>query len=97
MLSKNIYDTIVAPIYSEKATVALELSKYTFKVSSNATKNSVKVAIEKIFSVKVKSVNIMNVKGQSRVFRGVKGRSSGIRKAIVTLDAGMVIEFDKGV
>ena len=34
MLGANIYNVILEPVYSEKATVLNEQSKYTFKVES---------------------------------------------------------------
>ena len=95
MLSKNIFDVIVAPIYSEKATMQSELSKYSFKIAKNATKLSVKLAIEELFSVKVMAVNILNSKSKKKVFKGVLGKRSGFKKAIVTLEKGKVIEFSK--
>lgn len=96
MLTKNIFETLIAPIYSEKATVLSGNSKYTFKVASNATKACVKEAVEKLFEVKVLAVNIVVNKPKTKVFRGVKGKRSGFKKAIVTLEAGKVIEFTKG-
>lgn len=97
MLSKNIFDVLIAPIYSEKATVQAELSKHTFKVAKNATKLTVKQAIEQLFSVKVLSVNISNAKQKKKIFRGVEGARQGFKKAIVTIEKGKMIEFSKGV
>ncbi len=97
MLSKNIFDVLLAPIYSEKATNQSELSKHTFKVAKNATKLTVKQAIEQLFSVKVLSVNILNNKPKKKVFRGVQGSRQGFKKAVVTIEKGKVIEFSKGV
>ncbi len=58
---KNIdpryYDIIVAPVVTEKATLASEHNKVLFKVASRATKPQIKEAVEKLFDVKVKSVN----------------------------------------
>ncbi|MDF3047862.1 MAG: rplW [Candidatus Midichloriaceae bacterium] len=97
MLSKNIFDVLIAPIYSEKATVQSELSKHTFKVAKNATKTSVKEAVEKLFSVKVIAVNMLNSKQKKKIFRGVAGTRQGYKKAIVTIEKGKMIEFSKGV
>lgn len=96
MLGANIYNVILEPVYSEKATVLNEQSKYTFKVAKSATKLDVKNAIEKIFEVKVLDVNIINTKGKVKVFKGVKGNRSGYKKAIVSLEKGKVIEFTRG-
>ena len=43
------YDIIVAPVVTEKATVASEHNKVVFKVASKATKPQIKEAIEKLF------------------------------------------------
>jgi len=46
------YDIIVAPVVTEKATVASEHNKVVFKVAAKATKPQIKDAIEKLFDVK---------------------------------------------
>jgi large subunit ribosomal protein L23 len=96
MLSKNIFDVLVAPLYSEKSTNQSELSKHTFKVAKNATKSSVKEAVEQLFSVKVLSVNILNNKPKKKLFRGIEGKRQGFKKAVVTIEKGKIIEFNKG-
>ena len=53
------YDVIVAPVITEKATLASEHNKVLFKVSAKATKPQIKEAVEKLFDVKVKSVNTL--------------------------------------
>lgn len=96
MISARLFDNIISPVFSEKATVANELNKFTFKVNNNADKVSIKESIEKIFNVKVKSVNILNLKGKSKIFKGRKGTRSGYKKAIVTLNAGQTIDLGVG-
>jgi large subunit ribosomal protein L23 len=53
------YDVIIAPVITEKATMASEHNKVTFKVAKHATKPQIKEAVEKLFDVKVKSVNTL--------------------------------------
>lgn len=96
MLDANIYNVVLEPIYSEKATVLNEQSKYTFKVAKFANKQDIKQAVEKIFEVKVLSVNVLNAKGKEKIFKGIKGKRSGFKKAIVSLEKGQVIEFTRG-
>lgn len=96
MLSSKLYDTLVAPVYSEKATSLTEASKYTFKVSPTSTKKDVKESVEKIFGVKVVSVNIIKSKPKNKIFKGVSGKRSGYKKAIVTLESGKTIDLTKG-
>ena len=71
---KNIdprhYDIIVAPVVTEKATVASEHNKVVFKVASKATKPQIKEAVEKLFDVKVKSVNTLVRKGKTKALIG---------------------------
>ena len=98
---KNIdprhYDVIVAPVVTEKATLASEHNKVLFKVSGKATKPQIKAAIEKLFDVKVKSVNTLIRKGKHKAFRGRPGQQSDLKKAIVTLEEGHRIDVTTGL
>ena len=67
------YDVILAPVITEKATMASENSQVMFRVAANATKPQIKEAVEKLFDVKVKRVNTLIRKGKVRNFRGVRG------------------------
>lgn len=91
------YDLIRRPIITEKTTLLSEQNKFTFEVAQMAEKSSVKVAIEKIFEVKVKAVNILNVKGKIKRFKGRIGKRSDIKKAIVTLEKNYTIDFSGGI
>ena len=91
------YDVIVSPIITEKATRILENNQVVFKVSPNATKPQIKVAVEALFGVKVVGVNTVNIKGKNKVFKGIKGKSASIRKAMVTLAEGQSIDLSSGV
>ena len=98
---KNIdpryYDVIIAPVVTEKATLASEHNKVLFKVASKATKPQIKEAVEKLFDVKVKSVNTLVRKGKHKAFRGRMGEPSDIKKAIVTLEEGHRIDVTTGL
>ena len=91
------YDVIIAPVITEKATMASEHNKVTFKVAKHATKPQIKEAVEKLFDVKVKSVNTLIRKGKVRHFRGVRGELSDVKKAIVTLEEGHHIDVTTGL
>jgi len=91
------YDTIVAPVITEKATLASENNQVIFKVAKTATKPEIKEAIEALFDVKVKSVNTLNRKGKVKRFRGISGRQKAIKKAIVTLEEGHSIDVTTGL
>jgi large subunit ribosomal protein L23 len=91
------YDIIVAPVVTEKATVASEHNKVVFKVAAKATKPQIKDAIEKLFDVKVKSVNTLVRKGKTKVFRGQFGSQSDTKRAVVTLEEGHRIDVTTGL
>ena len=98
---KNIdprhYDVIVAPVVTEKATVASEHNKVVYKVTAKATKPQIKEAVEKLFDVKVKSVNTLVTKGKVKIFRGMRGQRSDVKKAVVTLEEGQTIDVTTGL
>ena len=91
------YDTIVAPVITEKATIASENNQLVFKVRRNATKPQIKAAIEKLFDVKVTAVNTLLRKGKTKTFRGVRGVQQDMKKAIVTLADGHRIDVTTGL
>lgn len=95
---RNIYDVIVRPVITEKATEQLDRNQvYTFVVARQANKIEISQAVEKLFNVKVDSVRTMQYRGkQRRVGRNVGQRPSW-KKAVVTLRAGDTIEIFEGV
>jgi large subunit ribosomal protein L23 len=98
-MSKDVrhYDVIVAPVITEKATLASESNKVVFKVARNATKPQIKAAVEGLFDVKVESVNTLLRKGKVKSFRGVRGQQSDVKKAVVTLAEGHKIDVTTGL
>ena len=91
------YDMIVAPVITEKATMASEHNQVVFKVARDATKPQIKAAVEKLFDVKVKAVNTLMRKGKTKRFRGMRGRQQDVKKAIVTLADGHRIDVTTGL
>ena len=91
------YDLIVAPVITEKATIASDSNQFVFKVRREATKPQIKAAIEKLFDVKVMAVNTLVRKGKSKVFRGMRGKQQDVKKAVVTLADGYRIDVTSGV
>jgi large subunit ribosomal protein L23 len=91
------YDVIVAPVITEKSTLASENNQVVFKVSDEATKPEIKQAVEALFDVKVKSVNTLIRKGKTKRFRGIRGRQRDFKKAIVTLAEGHAIDVTTGL
>lgn len=91
------YDTIIAPVITEKSTLVSEHNQVVFRVPLDATKVQVKEAVEALFKVKVTAVNTIRVKGKLKRFKGVQGRRSDTKKAIVTLAAGSTIDVTTGL
>ncbi len=66
----------------------IEDNTYTFVVHPDSNKTQIKIAIEKIFSVKVDSVNTLNRQGKRKRTRSGYGQRKSTKRAIVTLTAG---------
>ena len=96
-IDPKLFDVIVAPVITEKATVLSEQNKVVFKVAKTATKPQIKQAVEKLFDVKVESVNTLVRKGKEKRFRGTLGRQSDVKKAVVTLAEGHTIDITTGL
>jgi len=94
---------IIKPIVTEKQTAITEKmpNRVGFRVSPNANKVEIKVAIEEMYDVKVIKVNTMNYDGKrkSRYTKSgtVTGKEPAFKKAIVTLKEGDVIDFFKNI
>jgi large subunit ribosomal protein L23 len=95
--AERMYQVIVSPVVTEKATRLNELSQVTFRVALDATKPEIKAAVEKLFSVKVEAVNTVVMKGKTKRFRGREGRRSDWKKAIVKLQGGQSIDLTTGL
>jgi large subunit ribosomal protein L23 len=91
------YDTLIAPLITEKATLLSEQNKVVFRAPLTATKEDIKSAVEKLFKVKVVSVNTIRQKGKTKIFKGIRGKRSDIKKAIVTLRDGDTIDVTTGL
>ena len=90
----RLMQVLVAPIVSEKATMAAEnANAVLFKVLQDATKPEIKAAVELLFNVKVQAVNVLNQKGKAKRFGKTMGRRDHVRKAYVTLQAGQELSF----
>ena len=91
--NKDPRDIIIAPVVSEKSYALIDDGKYTFLVDPRANKTEIKLAIEKIFSVKVASVNTLNRTGKTRRTRFGTGKRKDTKRAIVTLKSGPIDIF----
>jgi large subunit ribosomal protein L23 len=91
--NKDPRDIIVSPVVSEKSYGLIDEGKYTFVVAPNANKTEIKLAIEKIFGVKVASVNTLNRTGKTRRTKFGPGKRKDTKRAIVTLKSGTIDIF----
>lgn len=69
--------------------------KYVFLVDKRANKREIATAVEEIYAernIKVVAVNTITMKPKRRTVRGRSGMKPGLKKAIVTLESGDIIE-----
>jgi large subunit ribosomal protein L23 len=92
-VTKDPRDILIAPVVSEKSYNLLDEGKYTFVVDPSANKTEIKIAVEKVFGVKVASVNTINRKGKARRTRYGLGKRKDTKRAIVTLREGSIDIF----
>ena len=92
-LHKDHRDVLIAPVVSEKSYGLLDNNKYTFIVHPDANKTEIKIAVEKVFNVKVTSVNTLNRQGKTRRTRFGIGKRKDTKRAIVTLKSGSIDIF----
>ena len=90
---KDHRDILIAPVVSEKSYGLLDANKYTFLVRPTANKTEIKIAVEKVFGVKVKSVNTLNRQGKTRRTRFGIGKRKDTKRAVVTLQDGTIDIF----
>ncbi|MCX6424618.1 MAG: 50S ribosomal protein L23 [Actinobacteria bacterium] len=89
-------DILISPVISEKSYGLLDENKYTFIVSPDANKTQIKIAVEKVFGVKVISVNTHNREGKRIRTRTGFGRRAATKRAIVSVAAGDRIDIFGG-
>ena len=93
---ERMYQTILSPLVTEKATGMSERNQFAFRVTLDATKPEIKAAVEGLFNVKVLAVNTLVVKGKKKRFRGREGQRSDWKKAMVKLAEGQSIDLTAG-
>ena len=93
----NLYNTIIAPVITEKATKVSERNQYVFKVKIDSNKKEIKQAVEKLFKVKIKKIKTIKIKGKNKIFKGTKGKRSDYKKAIICLNKGENLDYSGGV
>jgi large subunit ribosomal protein L23 len=94
---EQMYQTVLSPLVTEKATALSDKNQVVFKVATDATKPQIRAAIEGLFGVKVLAVNTLVMKGKAKKFRGRNGRRSDWKKAMVRLAEGQSIDLTTGL
>ncbi len=101
----DIYHVIKRPLVTEKGTHQSQQSHeatrhqparggcYAFEVHLDASKATIKQAIEKIYNVRVLTVRTMNRKGKPRRVRFKMGTTAHWKKAVVVLHADHHIDL----
>ena len=91
------FAVILEPRITEKSMDLMQnQNKITVKVLASANKTEIKLAIERIFQVKVEDVKVSNVRAKATT-RGTRyqGKLSGYKKAVVTIAEGEAIDLFK--
>ena len=99
MADIKYYDVILKPVVTEKSMELMGDKKYIFLVHTDATKNQVKEAVEKMFAgTKVASVHTMNLDGKTKRRGMTFGKTAKTKKAIIQLTADSAdIEIFEGL
>ena len=86
-MKNEMYNIVIRPLVTEKGTFQSQaLNAYAFEVARKANKTQIKLAIEKIYDVKVKEVRTSTRQGKARRTGRTMGTTRSWKKAIVVLD-----------
>ena len=92
-----MFDHILKPVITEKATALEKEGKYLFFVRSRATKIDIANAFAKLYGVPVSKVNTLRTHGKTRVGKNrmpmTKKRS--LKKVIITTKAKKAVDVSK--
>src|SRR3954465_12074081 len=89
-------DILLAPVISEKSYGLIDENKYTFLVRPDANKTQIKIAVEKVFNLKVASRNPLNRQGKRKRTRIGFGKRNDTKRAVVSLAEGDRIDLFGG-
>jgi large subunit ribosomal protein L23 len=95
-IHKDHRDVLLAPVVSEKSYGLLDENKYTFLVRPDANKTEIKIAVEKVFNVRVTGVNTINREGKRKRTRFGFGRRAATKRAVVSVAEGDRIDIFGG-
>ena len=98
MTTRAASEIVIGPLITERTYQLYTQGRYTFRVAPRASKTEIKKALEEQYesqNIKVRTVNTVSMRGKKR--RSLRqigriGKTSGWKKAIVTLGEGQKIE-----
>jgi large subunit ribosomal protein L23 len=91
---RTVYEVIRRPIISEKSTALAEVAgRYAFEVATQANKQEIRDAVQRLFNVKVREVRTMMMHGKVKRVGMHLNKRANWKKAIVTLGEGQKIDF----
>jgi len=88
----NIF-IIKKPWVTEKSVGLSKMGKYVFIVEPHISKSEIKKALKKSYGVDAVSVNVVNIPGKKKRMGRSITKTSGMRKAIVTLKSGQSLDI----
>lgn len=105
MKQKVVWDILKSPVVTEKAVIAKDeavnneavAQVLTFRVNTDANKTEIKSAVEGIFNVKVTAVRTVNYQGKMKRRGRYEGRRPSWKKAFVTLEKGVTVEYGEAI
>ena len=93
----KIFDLLLRPVITEKATDSEKEGKYQFYVRKDATKIDIKEAFEKLYGVVVLKVNAMRTPSKSRLskVRRPSVKRAELKKVIITTKGKKTLDVMK--
>lgn len=91
------HEVLLYPYVSEKTTIQESLQQYTFIVARAATKPAVRTAVKDVYGVMPMRVRMVNVEGKDVRVGRIFGKRSDIKKAIVTMPKGQILQIHEAV
>jgi large subunit ribosomal protein L23 len=94
----NDYAVLLSPVITEKsATIGASGRTVSFRVDPRASKEEIRGAVERVFSVKVEGVRTARFIGKTKRTAKGLGKRAGFKKAYVTLVEGSKIDLVEGL
>lgn len=92
-VSERMLADVIRPHVTERSRQNSQRGVYMFRVSEEATKHTIKRAIEALYRVAVERVRVMRIPSKPRRRGLTRGTKKGYKKAAVTLRKGEHIDL----